>query len=124
MHRVRAARRLHLPARPLVGFSLQGFVDGGGLQFGEPRRVRLKAWVSAMLGHQLADTKLCENQRLEPCEDGFTLTATMSYSWRLRWWILSKSGDIEILAPKELRSEIGKLLTQTAARYASRDGTA
>jgi len=40
MHRVRSAKRLHEPATIPPGFSLQGFIDEGGLQFGEIRKVR------------------------------------------------------------------------------------
>lgn len=117
MHRVGSARRLYERAIVPSGFSLQAFIDGGGLQFGETRPIRLKAWVSAMLGSQLAETKLSENQQLAPAEDGFTLTASLTYSWRLRWWILSKTGDIEVLAPSDLRKEIATLLGAAAERY-------
>lgn len=122
MHRVRAAKRLHEPAKVPEGFSLQAFIDEGGLQFGNGPRICIKAWVSQMLGRQLTETRLCEDQHLaplEPANDGFMLTATLNYSWRLRWWILSKSGDIEVKEPMELRSEIGDLLLQAANRYVS-----
>jgi len=50
-------------------------------------------------------------------DDGFILTATLPNTWRLKWWILSKSGDIEVLKPIELRKEIKVLLTSAAAKY-------
>ncbi len=109
--------RLYERATVPSEFSLQAFVDGGGLQFGETRPIRLKAWVSTMLGSQLAETKLSENQQLVPAEEGFTLTASLTYSWRLRWWILSKTGDIEVLAPSDLRQEIAALLHAAEERY-------
>ena len=117
MHRMRSAKRLYESATVPPGFSLQRFVDDGGMQFGESRRVRFKAWVSPMLAAQLADTRLTDNQQLEPSDDGSVLTATLPRSWRLRWWILSKSGDIEVLAPADLRKEIADLLAEAAARY-------
>ena len=117
LHRVHGARRLHCTAARPDGFSLQTFIAEGGLQFGATRAVQLQAWVSTMLGAQLAETRLCDNQRLAPADDGFILTATLRYSWRLRWWLLSKSGDIEVLAPTDLRQEIAELLMNAAARY-------
>lgn len=117
MHRVAGARRLYEPATLPKGFSLQDFIDQGGLQFGETRPIRLKAWVSNMLGNQLAETKLSASQQLTPAEDGFILTASLTYSWRLRWWILSKTGDIEVLSPSDFRKEIGELLSMGARRY-------
>lgn len=117
MHRMRQARRLHVPATVPARFSLQGFIDDGGLQFGAIRRIRLKAWVSPMLAAQLADTRLADNQQLEPVPNGFVLNASLPYSWRLRWWILSKTGDMEVIAPQELRMEIGDLLRTAVTRY-------
>ncbi|MBU2288161.1 MAG: WYL domain-containing protein, partial [Gammaproteobacteria bacterium] len=95
MHRVRAARRLYAPASSPMGFSLRAYIDEGGLQFGDGRRIRLQAWVSQRLGAVMADAKLEPRQRLEPVDGGFLLRATLAHSWKLRWWILSKSGDIE-----------------------------
>lgn len=117
MHRVREARRLYAPAKSPPGFSLQAYIDEGGLQFGDGRRIRLKAWVSRQLGAVMADAKLDARQQLEPAEGGYLLKASLPYSWKLRWWILSKSGDIEVLAPSELRSEIGELLATASKRY-------
>ena len=122
MHRVQAAKRLHEPARVPPGFSLQGFIDDGGLQFGDSRRILFKAWVSSMLAGQLRDSRLTQNQSLEPSSDGFVLSATLPHSWRLRWWILSKTGDIEVISPKALRQEIGEFLQAGAARYQVQDG--
>lgn len=119
MHRVRGATRVYRQADRPAGFSLQAFIGEGGLQFGDTRAIRLKAWVSAMLGAQLAETKLCSNQHLEPADGGFILTATLRYSWRLRWWLLSKSGNIEVIGPKDLRQEIADLLSSAVARYAA-----
>ena len=70
LHRVRSARRLHLPAARPDGFSLQTFIAQGGLQFGATRDIDLEAWVSSMLGAQLIETRLCDNQLLTPADDG------------------------------------------------------
>jgi hypothetical protein len=50
--------------------------------------------------------------------DRYELTATLIDSWRLRWWILSKTGDIEILEPRHTRDEIAETLRHGAAGYA------
>ena len=117
MHRMESAKRLHEPARIPDGFTLKAFIDAGGMQLGDGPTIRLKAWVSSELGKQLADTRLTENQRLEPVANGFIFTATLPDSWRLSWWILSKTGSIEVLAPKELRQNIGARIQTAATRY-------
>jgi predicted DNA-binding transcriptional regulator YafY len=117
MHRARTAKRLYEPATIPTGFSLQGFIDKGGLQFGDAEPVRLNAWVSTKLGEQLADTRLSVNQRLEPAANGFVLTVALPYSWRLRWWILSKTGSIEVISPRYVRADIEGLLANAVARY-------
>jgi predicted DNA-binding transcriptional regulator YafY len=119
MHRVREARRLYAPAKLIPGFSLQTYIDDGGLQFSDGQRIRFKAWISQRLGAVMADAKLDAGQKLEPIEGGFLLKATVPSSWKLRWWILSKTGDIEVLAPLELRAEIGASLTAASTLYTS-----
>lgn len=119
MHRVQAARRCHSPATRPPGFSLQAYIDSGALQFGEQHPLAFQAWVSEMLGTRLMDSPLSEDQLLTRVPGGYVLSATLNYSWKLRWWILSKTGDIEVLAPGNLRSEIGTILRSGSERYTS-----
>ena len=64
------------------------------------------------------ETRLSADQTLRPVKDGFVLTATLIDSWRLRWWVLSKTGDIVVRGPRALRDEIAKQLREGAAGYA------
>ena len=120
MHRMRSAKRLYDRVQVPKDFSLQGFIDAGGLEFGAGSpAVELQARVSPMLKKQLSESRLSVDQRLEAIDgDWFLLTATLPNSWRLRWWLLSKSGDVEVMKPAELREEIASLLAAAAARYA------
>lgn len=120
MHRIEKAdsswEKSHLPD----GVDLKGFIANGGLQFLKSRMpISLKAWVSKMLGDQLAETKL-EGQQLTPGdskEDGYELIVTLPDSLTLRNWILSWTGHIEVLEPNTLRKEIAVALREGAARY-------
>jgi predicted DNA-binding transcriptional regulator YafY len=120
MHRIEKAdsswEKSHLPD----GVDLKGFIANGGLQFLKSRTpVSLKAWVSKMLGDQLAETKL-EGQHLTPQgskEDGYELIVTLPDSLTLRNWILSWTGHIEVLEPNTLREEIAVALRAGVARY-------
>ena len=120
VHRVKSAERTYDKNSYLVpeGFTLQGFIDQSGFGFNENGLVKVRAWISEMLGPRLEEVKLSEDQKLRPIDGGYELTATLIDSWRLRWWILSKTGDIEVLEPKHIRDEIAKTLREGAAGYA------
>lgn len=117
MHRVTAAKRRYEAASKPANFSLQAFIEAGGMQLGDGPMIHLKAWVSPELGRQLADTRLTENQLLQEVPDGFIFTAVLPDSWRLSCRILSKTGSIEVLFPEELRQKIGQRIRTAAARY-------
>ncbi len=120
MHRIEKADYYWEKARLPDGVDLKSFIADGGLQFLKSRTpVRLKAWVSKMLGDQLAETKL-EGQQLtslDPEEAGFELYVTLPDSLTLRNWILSWTGHIEVFEPHTLRDEIAAALCEGAARY-------
>jgi predicted DNA-binding transcriptional regulator YafY len=119
LHRVQSAERTHDRASYLVpdGFTLQGFIDQGGMGFNEQGPIKIRVWVSEMLGPRLEEVKLSSDQKLRPVDGGYELTATLIDSWRLHWWILSKTGDIVVLEPESLRDDIAKILRKGAARY-------
>ena len=120
MHRVIDAEKAHVPANAPRDFSLQAHIDGGGMGFsdkGTVEKIKLKAWFSKPLGNRLAQTRLSEDQTIRDTEDGVELTATVIDNWTLRWWILSKTGDIVVLEPEDLRNDIAKALSEGAARY-------
>jgi predicted DNA-binding transcriptional regulator YafY len=52
-------------------------------------------------------------------DEWVTLTATISDSWQLRWWILSQGGSIEVLSPSCLRKDIAEEVTASYRLYAS-----
>lgn len=127
MHRIIKANS-YWQAADTRGISLESFIASGGLQFlVSPNPVPLRAWLSKMLGDQLAETNLeqpegFEAQRLtqlERKEDGYELFVTLPDSLTLRNWILSWTGHIEVFEPHTLRDEIAAALNEGARRYAS-----
>jgi predicted DNA-binding transcriptional regulator YafY len=120
LHRIRAAVRSFEPAVKPPNFRLKNFVQDAGMEFGAGLSTLLQLRLSPELAQQLAATKLSTDQRLEPEMDGdhVRLTATVRDTWRLRWWLLSKTGDIEVVAPESLRQEIASKLRAAAALYA------
>jgi predicted DNA-binding transcriptional regulator YafY len=118
LHRVIGATRLYEKATKPQGFRLQKFIDEGGMEFGPGGHIALRARISALLVRQLTDTKLSADQKIVVRTGGRgTLTATVKNTWRLRWWILEKSGDIEVLSPQDLRLEIARTVQGAATTY-------
>ena len=117
LHRIEKAERTSVPAVIPKDISLQRFVDEGDAQFFNKGQIKLKAWVSKTLGIQLAETKLAENQKLTPIDEGFEFTVMLPDSLILWNWILSWTGQIEVREPVALRKKIAQELKKGAARY-------
>lgn len=121
MHRVIDAEKAYQAAKLPADFSLKAHITEGKMGFSqkgmEVRKIKLKAWFSKNLGTALAQTRFSEDQTIKATEDGVELTATVVDNMTLRWWLLSKTGDIVVLEPKDLREYIAKQLRDGAARY-------
>lgn len=117
LHRMKRAVRTYEPVCVPAGFTLQTFIDEGGVQFGALKPIQLEAWVSPVLAAQLADTRLTKDQVLVPNKDGAVLRVTINYTWRLKWWILSKTGDIVVVNPPDVRKDIALTLRTGVTAY-------
>lgn len=117
IHRFQAASMLELPANRPAEFSLQDYASQGALEFGGGGKMELKATVSAVLADYLRETPLAEDQTLHPENIDYRLTASVTDSWQLRWWILSQGPNIIIHEPTSLRNEIAQQLKTAALNY-------
>lgn len=117
LHRIDKAELTYDNSTLPKGVSLQRFIDEGKIQFFNEGLIDLRARVSKTLGTQLAETKLSETQQLPEVEGGYELAVTLPNSLRLRQWLLSWAGHIEVLAPKALREDVARQLREGAARY-------
>jgi len=110
LHRFEAATLLEKPVKKPGGFDLQAYIDSGAMQFGIPRQIRLRAWVTDNLARLLNETPLSADMLLKDDDEGATLTATVNDTWELKWWILSHAGSIQVREPVELRNELRERL--------------
>lgn len=117
VHRMREARISEEAADRPPDFDLDDYIASGALQFGEGGTIPLEARLSKELAAILEETPLAVDQVLVPDGEVFMLSATVSDSWQLRWWILSQGDGIEVLAPAALREEIWRQLCAAAANY-------
>ena len=119
VHRITGASVQPEPAHRPDGFSLDDYIAQGALQFGDGRTIRLVARVSPWLADILTETPLTADQRLERAGEELRLTATITDSWQLRWWILAQGAGITVLEPDTLRQEIAQTLKRTLKGYRS-----
>lgn len=69
------------------------------------------------IGH-LHETRLSEDQTIEPQDDGREkLSATVKDSMELRWWLLGFANRVEVLEPEALRGEFVKIAKGFRAVY-------
>lgn len=123
LHRFQRAQPLDTPCQRPADFDLQRYIDDGAMQFISPGAgtIRLQAWVDAVLARQLGETPLAADMQLQASDDGFQLSATVPDSWQLRWWLLSRTGQIVVQQPAALRGELQERMALGLAQY--RDAT-
>lgn len=116
LHRMVSAQRTHEPARLPSGFSLQAWLVAGGAQFGDDlSSMEVQLRCDGPLLAILQETPLAAKQTIH----GDVVTATLSNSWELRWWILSQGPAVEVLGPPALRQSIAECLRTASALYAA-----
>lgn len=117
IHRMKSATLTGDKITPPKGYTTDGYLASGAMQFGTGKIIRLKAWVSNELGIYLAETPLSDKQTIRFNKGRHLLTAEVPDSWQLRWWILSQGAGIIILTPKHLRTELAEVLNTTYSNY-------
>lgn len=117
LHRFRGVEVLESPLVRPQGFTLQTYLASDAMQFSPQGEIGLRAWVSESLARLIRETPLAPDMTLEPTGDGYQLTATVSDSWQLRWWLLQQAENICVEAPESLRSYMRETLRKAASRY-------
>lgn len=117
MHRIRTATRTGNAVKRPANFDLDEYIQAGGLHFGNGKTIRLRASVAQGLAKILEETPLSVDQKLTNGDGRIELTATVSDSWQLTWWLLSQGPGVEVIAPAALRKKVGRLLAEAAVRY-------
>jgi predicted DNA-binding transcriptional regulator YafY len=124
LHRMQAAQVLEQDCRHNPAFNLSDYAEKQG-HFGSATTIHLKARICDHLALILEETRLSENQIISPVNDsGFReITADVSNTWQLRWWILGECDRIEVLAPEELRLQIAESLLRCNQQYLPKEET-
>lgn len=118
MHRIHAAEMLDQPVRVPEGFDLDHYIATGELGFGQGETITLKAAFTSQAAQHLHDTRLTENQTIEPYDEGRVLvTAELPKTQQLTWWLLGFGDKVEVLEPIELRTALATIAEGMCRRY-------
>lgn len=117
VHRFRQLTISPTSAHGLKDFNLQTYLSTDALQFGKIEKVAFQAWISEKQARLLRETPLSPDMMLTDLGKGYRVTATVSDSWQLQWWILSLGDALVVEKPQNLREEIAEKLRSAAAGY-------
>lgn len=120
LHRMQSALVLKQDCRHKPLFKLVDFAEKQG-HFGSAATIHFKARICDHLALILEETRLSEDQIISTVYGSGLreITATVSNTWQLRWWILGEGQRIEVLEPKELRQQIAETLLNASQVYQS-----
>jgi predicted DNA-binding transcriptional regulator YafY len=118
IHRMQRAIMVEGKVEPPKGYTTDGYLASGALEFGGGPPIQLKASVTNNLAIYLAETPLSAKQKIRSNGSQYIVTARVNDSWQLRWWILSQGSAITVLAPGHLRQGISETLRTAAGNYA------
>ena len=119
LHRMQTARILGKNSVIPRSFVLDEFIES---QLAHPlsgKQIALKLWIS-MDGFGRAhvlETRLSEDQQIEPVDDGLIVTATVYETIELKWWLLGLGERVEVLEPINLRNNIKNTLQKAVELY-------
>lgn len=119
LHRVKTAEMMESKVVKPSGFDLDSYLASGAFGWGERKIIKLKLRFDSEAGSHLYETPLSADQRITQLPDGrLQVTATVTDSKQLLWWLLGFGDSVEVVSPKSLRVEVATQLSGAAARYA------
>lgn len=106
VHRMVSAHPLDDAAERPEGFDLHAYAHGGAMGFFDRGPIRLVLRMEAPAAEHLRETRLSEDQAIEPDADpGWVVVrATVRYTSQLVWWVNSFGDQVEVLEPDDLEA--------------------
>jgi len=108
LHRMAHAEVLDEKVERPDSFNLVEWINEGGAHFGEGKEIRLKIRVSRLLAEVLDETPLSQDMKIREFEDdGWAqVTATVTDTEQLYWWIQNWCTHVVVIGPKKLRQRL------------------
>ncbi|RUQ37124.1 MAG: WYL domain-containing protein [Candidatus Competibacteraceae bacterium] len=107
------------PRRSPEDFDLDTYIKSGGFEYAEGEPIALVALFDQEAARHLYETPLSVDQQLVADDEGdrVRVSATVSDTQLLRWWLLGFGAGVEVLEPPELRAEMAATARQMAQCY-------
>ena len=102
LHRLVHARASTLPFERPKHFDLQKFDDDGRFGFGDGTKIKLVFRIKKEAGVHLLESPLSEDQRSREVDDGYEITATVTRTEQLKWWLRGFGPAVRVISPKNL----------------------
>jgi predicted DNA-binding transcriptional regulator YafY len=122
VHRFKSVDIRPEPTSLSPGLTLGAALAAGRDQFRSQRQGAdefvMELTCDAALASLVEESPLGADQATEPLTDGTQrLRVTVRDSWELRWWLMGRADQLEVLSPAWLRDETSAALHKALARY-------
>lgn len=120
MNRIREARLLDQPARPLPGFDIDQYIARGefGYLHDAGGKIHLVAEFARKSATAFIERPLSPDQVVEQIDEHTVkLTAKVMDTQELRRWLLGFGAMAKVIAPVDLRDEMAELIRAMMHRY-------
>lgn len=118
LHRIKNAQICEGSVQRKEGFSLQRYLENNEQDIVINSDIKLKARVTELQAGYIRETPISSSQRLSDGGGGFhLLEASLKDTVQLRRWLLSLTGDIEVLEPLYLRELMIERLRKQTCLY-------
>ncbi len=118
LHRIRKAEILNESVTVPKGFKLSQYVAEGHLGFGQGESIEITLRFTRGAGEHLWETPLNRAQTIRQVDGGTTeVSASVTDTPQLRWWILGFGDQVEVIAPESMRNQIAQTLQSAARLY-------
>ena len=126
MHRFVSVEVTLKPINVDPSINLDAAIESGQAQFGTialmAKPLKLIIACTEAMTRLLLESPLGADQSSRGREDGRTeFTVHLPDSWELRWWLISRGTDVEVLKPTELRMDIRADLQAALKQYGPAD---
>ena len=109
LHRMAQAELLETRANAPRGFDFKHYVHQmQAFDFPTGRMIQLELVVNEWLARHLSESRLSDDQRITPTQDGklARITATVMETQQLEWWLRSLGANVSVKKPVALRRRI------------------